>query len=99
MITKKKSRLNRRQLLGKLKEQEFKCALTGVELTPQKAWLDHIDPRSLGGCDDIDNVQIVLACVNRAKHTMTQSQFVAMCHAVARHCQDSCDKSWIDCVA
>ena len=91
----KRSRLTRSDLQNKLQQQEFKCALTGLPLTPQTAWLDHIDAKAVGGCDDRDNVQIVLATVNRAKTTMTQSQFVAMCHAVARHCADTGDCSWI----
>lgn len=91
----KRSRLTRSDLQNKLAEQEFKCALTGLPLTPQTAWLDHIDAKAVGGCDDRENVQIVLAAVNRAKTTMSQSQFVAMCHAVARHSVDTGDRSWI----
>lgn len=89
------ARLTRSDLQKKLEDQGFKCALTGISLTPQTAWLDHIDAKAVGGCDDRDNVQIVLAAVNRAKTTMTQSQFVAMCHAVARHCADTLDESWM----
>jgi hypothetical protein len=49
----------------------------------------------MGGTDDIDNLQLVLPVINRAKGTMTQDQFVAMCHAVARYVDDSCDETWI----
>lgn len=91
----RKGRLTRRDLQQKLQDQDYKCALTGLALTPQTAWLDHIDAKAVGGCDDIDNVQIVLAAINRSKNTMTQSQFIAMCHAVARHCCDTLDESWI----
>jgi hypothetical protein len=70
--------------------------LTGIELTPALSSLDHVDPRSLGGDDDIFNLQIVLPCVNKAKGTMSQRQFVAMCHAVARQVADSGDESWKD---
>jgi len=59
------------------------------------ASLDHINPRSLGGSDDATNIQIVLACINKAKGTMSQDQFVAMCHAVSRHLDDTEDQSWI----
>lgn len=92
---KRRCRLTRLDLQNKLEEQKYTCALTGLPLTPQTAWLDHIDAKAVGGCDDKENVQIVLAAVNRAKTTMTQRQFVAMCHAVARHCVDTNDTSWI----
>jgi len=53
----------------------------------------------MGGTDDIDNLQLVLPVINRAKGTMTQDQFVAMCHAVSRYVDDSCDETWIDWTA
>ena len=76
--------------------QGYKCALSGVEITPKRSSLDHRNPRSLGGSNDIENLQIVIPMINRAKGTMSQDQFVAMCHAVARHVQDSGDTTWID---
>jgi len=84
-----------KQLEKKLQDQKFKCALTGVEMTPTLSSLDHVDPRSMGGEDDINNLQIVLPCVNKAKGTMSQAQFVAMCHAVARHVDDTEDDTWM----
>ena len=84
-----------KQLEKKLQDQQFKCALTGVEMTPTLSSLDHVDPRSMGGEDDISNLQIVLPCVNKAKGTMSQAQFVAMCHAVSRHIDDSEDDTWM----
>jgi 5-methylcytosine-specific restriction endonuclease McrA len=83
-----------KQLQQKLEEQNFKCALTGAILTPALSSLDHVDPRSRGGDDGIENLQIVLPVVNKAKGTMTQSQFVAMCHAVSRWNADTSDASW-----
>ena len=84
-----------KQLERKLQEQEFACALSRHELTPALSSLDHIDPRSFGGEDDINNLQIVLPCINKAKGTMTQAQFIAMCHAVARCWEDSGDTTWV----
>jgi hypothetical protein len=88
--------VNRRSLEQKLKDQSFRCALTGETLRPALSSLDHIDPKCIGGDDEIGNVQIVLPSVNRAKGTMTQQQFVAMCHAVARNVPDSGDRSWVE---
>ena len=95
---KNKALVTAKQLEQKLESQTFNCNCTGVEMTPALSSLDHIDPKVMGGEDDIDNLQIVLPCVNKAKGTMSQAQFVAMCHAVARHCADSGDETWISYV-
>jgi len=87
-----------RQLEQKLQDQKFKCELTGTDMTPALSSLDHIDPKAMGGEDDINNLQIVLPCVNKAKGTMSQAQFVSMCHAVARHVSDAGDETWISYV-
>jgi 5-methylcytosine-specific restriction endonuclease McrA len=79
-----------------VERQGFKCALTGIEVTPKRSSLDHRHPRSYGGDDDKDNLQVVLPMIQRAKTTMSQRQFVSMCHAVARHCPDCGDTTWVD---
>jgi len=70
------------RLRSLLESQGYKCALTGVELTPATAACDHIVPVSRGGQNRIENVQIVTADVNRAKGSMTNDEFVAMCAMV-----------------
>jgi len=88
-----------KQFLSIPERQGDKCALSGIPITPQTCSLDHKNPRSMGGSDDIDNLQLVLPVINRAKGTMTQDQFVAMCHAVARYVDDSYDETWIEWTA
>lgn len=66
-----------------LEAQGFKCALTGRDLNPDNASLDHIQPLSRGGANIMENVQIVLCAVNQAKGTMTNDEFIAICRAVA----------------
>lgn len=72
------------QILDKLKEQNFCCAISGVELTPETAGLDHIVPVSLGGTHSIDNIQIVHRSLNDMKGTLTMDEFVSWCQKVAR---------------
>ena len=88
--------LTSKSLREKLECQQYKCALTGIDLTPSLSSLDHINPRVLGGDNGIDNVQVVLPAINRAKGTMTQEQFVSMCHAVSRANADCHDDSWVE---
>lgn len=68
-----------------LVRQNFRCALTGESLSPGDASMDHILAVSRGGPHIIDNAQIVRKDVNRAKGTLTNDEFIALCRAVVRH--------------
>lgn len=72
-----------------LETQEYRCALTNEPLTPDNLAVDHIVPISEGGSFDVENSQLVTKAANRAKHTMSQKQFVTMCHQVANTVCDS----------
>lgn len=74
-----------------LEAQDYKCALTGRDLSPDSASVDHIIPLSCGGTNTIDNVHIVHSVVNQAKGTMTVDEFVAMCREVIQHVDASED--------
>jgi 5-methylcytosine-specific restriction endonuclease McrA len=73
-----------KQILKLIESQHYRCALSGRELTPETASLDHAIPLSRGGAHDITNVQCLDYRVNAAKGTMTVEEFVAMCCDVAR---------------
>jgi hypothetical protein len=62
--------------------QNYRCALTGRELTPETAALDHIVPIRLGGAHAIENVQVLHKDVNRAKGSFTNETFIDMCREV-----------------
>ena len=87
----KPSELNQeRRISGKtiyklIESQGFKCALTGWDLEPATASIDHIKPLSNGGSHTIDNAQIVHSLVNTAKGTLSNEEFIKVCQAVASH--------------
>jgi 5-methylcytosine-specific restriction endonuclease McrA len=87
VVSSNKNGVGHKQLLELLERQGYRCALTGEELTPSTASLDHCVPVSRGGTHGIDNVQIVTQKVNAAKNTMTNEEFIAVCRAVASHCE------------
>jgi hypothetical protein len=72
------------QLMKKIKSQGFRCALSGIKLTPETSHQDHIVPLSNGGTNHIDNIQWLDARVNKAKGTMSQAEFIQMCHQVSQ---------------
>ena len=70
-------------ILKKLEKANYKCALTGRTVEPSTAQLDHILPVARGGAvSDPANLQILHMDINRAKNTMTNAEFIAMCREV-----------------
>jgi hypothetical protein len=70
-------------LAAMLEQQRYRCVLTGERLTPENLAVDHIVPISEGGSFAVDNSQLVTKAVNRAKHTMSQEDFLMLCDKVA----------------
>jgi len=73
-----------KQLKQLIEAQEFRCSLSGEKLSPDNAELDHKIPLSTGGRCDIENLQWVLAEINRMKGTMGQARFIELCRKVAK---------------
>jgi 5-methylcytosine-specific restriction endonuclease McrA len=73
------------QLYELIKSQAFKCALTGRELRPDNAALDHIIPFADDGKHVIENVHWVHEAVNRAKGTLPLDEFITICKEVVAH--------------
>ena len=67
-----------------LEEQEYKCAMTGDDLTPENTAFDHIIPLSEGGSSEKFNLQAVLKSVNSSKHEMGVQDYVDMCAKVIK---------------
>ena len=72
-----------RKIIEIVEKQEFRCALSGVPLLPETSTLDHKQPVSLGGTDDVDNLQWLSTEVNKAKNNMPNEDFILMCKRVA----------------
>lgn len=73
------------RLFALLERQEYCCALTGRELTPETASLDHVMPVSRGGAHSMANLQVLHTDVNQSKRTMTQREFIDMCREVVAY--------------
>jgi 5-methylcytosine-specific restriction endonuclease McrA len=79
----KQTKMRLPELYELLEEQDYRCALTGKELSPDDVALDHIVPISNGGDFSIANSQLVSKAANRAKHTLSQDDFIELCKSVA----------------
>lgn len=79
------TKISRKNLLRLIDLQEFQCALTGVELTPDDATVDHRVALKNGGAHNMSNLQAVHEAVNVMKGTMDEDEFVYWCCRVADH--------------
>ena len=69
-----------------LESQGHRCALTGDRLSPDIAELDHKVPLSMGGTNDLANLQWVCKEANRAKGAMDNESFIQLCQKIASRC-------------
>lgn len=77
------SKVTASKLKKLIESQGYCCALTGWDLEPDTAHVDHVEPLARGGAHSIENLQVLHAAVNTAKGTMTNDEFIDMCCAVA----------------
>ena len=87
----KRDGLKRTDILEKLEEQNYKCALSGIPLTcelrvgvkcPTNASIDRIEA---GGPYTKDNIQMVCTSLNKWRSDTSITDFVDMCRAVVNH--------------
>ena len=74
-----------KKVMQLVERQRYRCALTGRELTPSTASLDHKMPLSRVGQHSMSNLWIVHREINAAKGTMTIDEFIALCREVSEH--------------
>jgi hypothetical protein len=79
------AKLNRSYLVALIEEQGYRCKLSGIELTPDTASLDHIIPVSKGGEHCVGNVAWVHEEINRMKGQLSVEEFIALCLKVVQY--------------
>lgn len=91
LTTKKEHNLTVAQLIGKTAEQDYKCALSGVELTcyhkrgeiiQTNASIDRINA---GKEYNYENIQIVCRAINSFRGNMRIGEFINWCIEVANN--------------
>ena len=78
----------RRRVLWQLSERfGWLCWYCGIAVNIDTVWIDHIDPRSNGGGNEITNLALSCKMCNRAKWNMPAEVFLDWLNFVR------CDKS------
>jgi 5-methylcytosine-specific restriction endonuclease McrA len=78
------ARPTKRELLRLVESQKYRCALSGDELDPDFAALDHVNPVSKGGSHAVSNLQVITKTINAMKGTLSNDEFIAICKQVAQ---------------
>ncbi len=74
---------------------DTKCYLTGEPINLNKTntyEFDHIIPKSRGGDNSINNLQICTKKANRAKHDLTPEEFIYLCKQILENDGYICSK-------
>lgn len=74
-----------KQVLDLVRCQGYVCPISGRQLTPETASLDHTMPLGRGGEHALHNICIIDHQINLAKGTMTSEEFIAMCREVVEY--------------
>ena len=79
VITHEKGRhLSKKERKGVLHDiQKTKCAGCQCSFSLRNMTVDHVEPRSKGGRDDIDNIQLLCSACNSMKGVRSQEEFTA----------------------
>lgn len=62
-----------------LESQEFRCPLSGRELTPENCTASHIVPVRRGGAHALENIYLIVDSVTQIKRNMLDDELVALC--------------------
>jgi 5-methylcytosine-specific restriction endonuclease McrA len=75
----------RQEIRDLITRQNYRCALSGVELTPDNAEIDHVIAVKNGGSHDVSNLQVLHVVVNRMKGTISNDEFIRWCRLVSEN--------------
>lgn len=72
-------------LFFKWKNQKGLCAITGRKLDRSNAWIDHIEPRTKGGTNDLYNLRWTVKEANKLKNNFTKEEFEQLIFQTLSH--------------
>lgn len=68
-----------------LEQQEYRCALTGRELTPENTSAEHIIPLRKGGRHELANIFLVDDAVAKLKRYYSDEEVIQLAHELVAH--------------
>lgn len=80
----KQTRFKPSQIKDLLHKQDFKCFLSGRELTPSNIEAEHIIPLAKGGKHEIDNICLIIDSLRDLKRYYTIEEIRDLCKDVLK---------------
>ncbi len=68
-----------------LVQQQARCVVSNVPLTPENVSIDHIIPLIKGGTHELSNLRLVAWDVNQAMNSLDDHTFIELCRQVANY--------------
>lgn len=68
-----------------LEQQEYRCALTGRELTPENTSAEHIIPLRKGGKHELANIFLVDDAVAKLKRYYSDEEVILLAHELVAY--------------
>lgn len=68
-----------------LEQQEYRCALTGRELTPENTSAEHIIPLRKGGKHELSNIFLVDDAVAKLKRYYSDDEVIQLARELVTH--------------
>lgn len=65
-----------------LEKQEYRCSLTGRELTPENCIAAHIVPLRRGGVHEPDNIYLIVDEAAQIKRSLMDSELLELCRDI-----------------
>lgn len=62
-----------------LDRQNYRCALSGRELTPENTDAEHIIPLDQGGTHTLENIYLIVREAARLKRHLTEKEMIRLC--------------------
>jgi hypothetical protein len=75
----KKQTIRSNDLYALLEKQNYRCALTGRELTPEITDAEHIVPLDAGGEHTPDNIYLIIKDAARLKRYLSEPDLMQLC--------------------
>jgi hypothetical protein len=85
---KKPTRFKPSEIRELLKKQNFKCFLTGRELTPDNVEAEHIIPINQGGKHEVENLCLIIESLRELKRYRSPEEIISIARDIIKTFKD-----------
>jgi len=68
-----------------LTRQGYRCAISGIELTPENTTAEHIVPLRKGGKHELANIYLVDENISRLKRNLLEEEVIEIARRIVEH--------------